>query len=80
MGPAGHDGETGPVGLPGAAGPPGPPGEDGDKVVEMYMEHGLQGSGKDPPDFAMVHMYICLHRERQEDRARKAAKETKEKL
>lgn len=42
MGPAGHDGELGPVGLPGIAGPSGPPGEDGDKVVTLDSQHGLQ--------------------------------------
>ena len=42
VGPAGRDGEMGPVGLLGPAGSPGPSGEDGDKVVVLYSQYGLQ--------------------------------------
>lgn len=86
MGPAGHDGELGPLGLPGAAGPPGPPGEDGDRVITLHSHHGLQHCYKVLTDFEIncvcvcSHVCICLYRERQEDQARRAAKETKEKL
>lgn len=90
MGPAGHDGELGPVGLPGVAGPSGPPGEDGDKVVTLHSHHEVKHCSKVLVDFGLncvsvcvcvcSHVCICLYRERQEDQARRAAKETKEKL
>lgn len=75
---AGRDGEPGPAGLPGIAGPQGPPGEDGDKVVTLNSRCRMLFCCK---TFAHnLRVLIRLYRERQEDRAKRVAKETKENL
>ena len=80
IGHAGKDGEQGPLGLPGPAGPAGPPGEDGDKV--------RSDPWRDPGAVCVGMMYTfhlpalnppSLHRARSEDRARRAARVTREK-